>query len=204
MPIYKLPLGIRIPCSDEYPKGNDPKEINKNRDSANIVEGFVINEISEKKFSHYAEVNVDADKIWDVFCGIAKQLIKNEAYGIIGFKDEEPKLSRFTKLEKVIEVFEKFKFELTNDGFLEFGIADYDENSLNEVYISSFKYMKIWTTKKEFLIEILNSYGIQQFEKLNFIDEYPIISEALSPELIKGIKHYSKVIENIEREFDDF
>ncbi|HBF35925.1 MAG TPA: hypothetical protein DDW50_01220 [Firmicutes bacterium] len=204
MPIYKLALGVRIPRNDEYPKGYDPNEIKKKRDLANIVEGFVLNGVSKKKFSHYAEVNVDVDKIWEVFCGIAKQIIKNEAYGIIGLKDEEPKLSGFTKLEKVIEVFEKFKFELTNDGYLEFGIAHYDENTLNEVFISSFKYMKIWTTKKDSLVEILNGYGIQQIENLQFIDEYPIVSEALSTGLMKGIRHYSEVIENIEREFNQF
>lgn len=202
MTLYKLPLGIRIPKNNEYPKGYNVKSINNKRNSANIVKGFIIKEASGEKFSHYAEVNIDADEIWDVFCGLTNKLIDDVAYGILGFKDEEPRLSEFTKTERLIEIFEKYKFELTNDGYLEFGIANYDEDSLNEILVSSFKYMKIWTDRKELLVETLNSFGIQQIENLQFIDEFPVVSEALSINIAKGIRHYSEVMECIEREFE--
>ena len=151
MALYKLPLGIRVPQNDEYPEEYDVKAINEKRDAANIIQGFKIEEISEQKYSYFVEVNIDVDKIWDVFCSLISKLIGDIAYGIIGFKDENPTLSNFTKTEKVLEIFEKFKSELTNDGYLEFGIANYDKNSLNEIYVSSFKYLKIWTTQKELL-----------------------------------------------------
>jgi len=202
MALYNLPLGIRIPNSDEYPKGNDSKSINDKRNSANIIQAFVLREVSGEKFSYYVEVNIDADKIWDVFCELTNKLIGDIAYGIIGFKDEEPKLSEYSKTERIVEIFEKYKFELTNDGYLEFGIANNDENSMNEIFVSSFKYMKIWTTSKVLLIETLNSFGIQQIENLQFIDEFPVVSEALSGSSVKGIRHYSEVMECIEREFE--
>jgi hypothetical protein len=100
-----------------------------------------------------------------------------------------------------MEIFLDYKIELANDGYLEFGIANYDENSLNEIFVSSFKYMKIWTTKKELLVKTLNSFGIQQIENLQFIDEFPVVSEALSSNIVKGIRHYSEVTECINREF---
>ena len=201
MTLYNLPLGIRIPNSDEYPKGNDVKSINDKRSSANIVQGFVLREVSGEKFTYYAEVNIDADKIWDAFCNLTNKLIGDVAYGISGFKDEEPRLSGFAKTETIVEIFEKYKFELTNDGYLEFGIANYDENSLNEILVSSFKYVRIWTTRKDLLIQTLNSFGIEQIENLQFIDEFPVVSEALTDNIVKGINHYSVVMEYIEREF---
>ena len=202
MALYKLPIGIRIPNNDEYPKGNDVKSINDKRNLANIVQGFALKEVKGEKFSYYAEVNIDADKIWSVFCDLTNKLIGGVSYGILGFKDEKPKLSGFSKTENVIKIFEKYKFELTNDGYLEFGIANYDEKSLNEIYVSSFKYMNIWTTGKELLVETLNSFGIQQIENLQFIDEFPVVSQALSDTIVKGINHYSQVMESIEREFE--
>lgn len=202
MSLYNLPLGIRIPTSEEYPKENDVKSINDKRDLANITQGFVLSEVSGEKFSYYAEVNIDAEKIWDVFCSLTNKLIDEVAYGVIGFKEEEPVLSDFTKTERLVEIFSKFKFELTNDGFLEFGIASNDEKALNEIFISSFKYMRIWTTRKESLIQILNSFGIEQMENLQFIDEFPVVSEALSDSIVNGISHYSKVMEWVEEEFN--
>jgi hypothetical protein len=202
MALYKLPLGIRVPNDNEYPKGYDVKSINEKRNSANIVEGFIIKEESGERFSHYAEVNINVDRIWDVFCGLAYTLIQTEAYGILSFKEEKPRLSSFTEVDKIIEIFNEYRFELTNDGYIEFGIANYDKSSLNEIFVSSFKYMKIWTTKQELLIETLNSYGIHQIDNLQFIDEYPVVSEALSDKIVKGVRHYSEVIECIGEEFE--
>lgn len=202
MALYKLPLGIGIPKGTEYPSGLDAKAINDNRDSANIVEGFVLREVSNEKFSNFAEVNINADKIWDVFCGLANELIDDVAYGLIGFKGENPTLSDFTDKEKLLAIFEEYKFELTNDGYLEFGIAYYDKNSLNEILVSNFKYMKIWTDRKEELIKTLNGFGIKEIEGLRFIDEFPVVSRALTANSDTGVRHYSEVIESIERDFE--
>ncbi|WP_346846826.1 hypothetical protein [Clostridium sp. UBA3061] len=201
MALYKLPLGIRIPKNNEYPSGFDVKSINDKRNSANIIEGFIIKEVSEQKFSYFAQVNMDADKIWDVFCGLTNKLIESAAYGILGFKEEESILSRFTQKERLINIFEKYKFELTNDGYLEFGIAYYDESTLNEIFVSSFKYMNIWATKKEPLVQVLNSFGIKQIEDIQFIDEFPVVSEALLENASNDVNHYSEVVEHIDGEF---
>lgn len=201
MKLYKLPLGIKIPENDEYPAGYDVKSINDKRNSANIIEGFIIQVVSGEKFSHYAEVNIDVDKIWNLFCSITNKLVDDAAYGIIGFKGEKPTLSKFTNKERLLKIFEEYKFELTNDGYLEFGIAYHDENSLNQIFVSSFKYMKIWTDRKETLVDNLNSNGIQQIENLQFVDEFPVVSKALTANMDKGIRHYSEVIDCIEHEF---
>lgn len=83
--MYNLPLGIRIPKKDEYPKGYDVNEINKRRESANIVAGYKFNEINDEKYSYYVEINVDSEKLWEVFYTLSKNIISNTAYGIIAF-----------------------------------------------------------------------------------------------------------------------
>ncbi|URZ04039.1 hypothetical protein [Clostridium felsineum] len=111
--------------------------------------------------------------------------------------------ANFTNTERVIEVFRKYKFELTNDGYIQFGIANYDDNSLNEIFVTIFKYMTIWTNNKEQLAQTLNSFEIQQLETLQFIDEFPVVSEALVANEDNVIKHSSNVIGGIEKEFDE-
>lgn len=44
----------------------------------------------------------------------------------------------------------------------------------------------MWTTDSKELVGILNKYKISEQEKLNFIDEFPVVSEALSAEKISG------------------
>ncbi|GMA99504.1 hypothetical protein [Pelosinus sp. IPA-1] len=203
MSIYKLPLGIKIPEFDEIPNKDDIEEITKNRNSANIVEGYVLREVKDEKFTYYAEINVNADNIWDLFVSLSNILIADIAYGIVGFKDEKPMLSEFTQKQRIFDILYRYKFELSNDGFLTFGMAHYDDISLNEIYISSFKYFKVWTTNKKGLIEALAKFGLSEKEDLNFIDEFPVVSKALSYDEIRGIRHYSQVLSEIESEFAD-
>ncbi len=198
---YKLPIGIRIPDFEEYPSGYDANEINKKRDSAFIIEGYKLAEVQGEKFTHLAEINIDADKIWNLFVSLLDSLISDTAYGIIGFKDEEPIMSNFTQKQRILDIFQTYKFELANDGYLQFGIAYYDESTLNEIYISSFKYFQIWTTKKKELVETLDKFRLSEQENLNFVDEFPVVSEALSADKISGVHHHSEVIREIEKEF---
>lgn len=72
---------------------------------------------------------------------------------------------------------------------------------MNEIYVSGFKHFQIWTTKKKELVETLTEFGLPEQENLNFIDEFPVVSEALSADKISGVRHYSEVINEIEKEF---
>jgi hypothetical protein len=200
--MYKLPLGIKIPQNEEYPVGSNVEKINNQRDSANIMEGFTFKKVIGEKYSYYVEINVNADKLWDVFCALSNKLINNSAYGVIGFKEEKPTLSNFTSIEKIIKILEKYKYELLNDGYLEFGIASYNDKEMNEIFVSSFKYIKVWTPNIVLLTETLKEFGIRQIENLQFIDEFPVVSEALAVNIEKGIRNYTEVIESIEKQFE--
>jgi hypothetical protein len=201
MNTYKLPLGIRIPNFDEYPNGYNIDEINMKRDSASIIEGYNLTKVQGEKFTHFAEINIDADNLWTLFVALSEGLIGDIAYGIIGFKDEKPTMSNFTEKQRIIDILNGYNFELVNDGYIQFGIAYYDESSLNQIFITSFKYLQVWTTDSKELVETLNKYKISEQENLNFIDEFSVVSEALSAEKLSGVRHYSDVISEIESEF---
>lgn len=197
-----MPIGIRVPRIDEYPDGYSPHGINEKRDLSNITQGYKLTEAGDEKFTHVAEINIDADKIWNLFVSLSNALIGDTAYGIIGFKDEEPILSSFTEKEKILDIFSRYKFELANDGYIHFGIAYYDDTILNEIYVTNYKYFQAWTGEKLGLIETLSRFKLSEQKDLNFIDEFPVVSEALSSKQINGIKHYSEVLSEIEKEFD--
>lgn len=74
---------------------------------------------------------------------------------------------------------------------------------MDEVFITSFKYLQVWTSNKDLLVEVLEDFNLLEQEKLNFIDEFPVVSEVLSTDTIEGIRHYSEVISVIEEEFSN-
>jgi hypothetical protein len=201
MNTYKLPLSIRIPNFDEYPNGYNIDEINMKRDAASIIEGYKLAEVRGEKFTHFAELNIDADNLWNLFVALSDKLIGDIAYGIIGFKDEKPTVSNFKEKQRIIDILNRYNFELPNDEYIQFGIAHYHESSLNQIFITSFKYLQVWTTDNKELVETLNKYKMLEQENLNFIDEFPVVSEVLSAERVRGARHYLNVINEIERKF---
>lgn len=204
MGIYKLPLGIRIPRDDEYPKGYVVEEINKKRNLANIVQGYKLVEVTDKKFTHFTEINVDIDKLWSLFISLSNSIIGDKAYGLIGFKGEKPTLSKISDKQNIIDLFNKYEFELSNDGFSEFGIAYYDDNTLNEIFITTFKYVQVWTTDKEALVKALRKEGLKEKKSLNFIDEFPVVSEAISTDTEEESRSYTQILGEIKEEFEKF
>ena len=200
MSIYKLPVGIRLPTKEEYPSNLDFEEIDAKRSAANIVQGYKLFPVENQKYTHFLEVNVDADKIWDLFRQLVTKIKPDISYCIIGFKDDSENdfLSDFLPTYDILELLSEYSYELTNDGYLTFGAAYYNEKILNEIYVSSFKYLKIWTEYINEVIKILKQFGLNENEELNFIDEFPVCSCALIPDENNGIRHYSEVTENIK------
>jgi hypothetical protein len=204
MGVYKLPIGIRVPSHDEYPSSYNIADIESKRSAANIVEGYKLASVADANYKWYAEVNIDCDRLWSLFLNLSDKLIPDIAYGIFAFKDSEHNLSTFTGKETIMELFNQYKFELVNDGYLEFGIAHYDNTSLNEILVKSFKYIQVWGTDKSKLIDVLNSFGLKEYEHLGFIDDFPVVSLALNQENAKGSRHYSVVMEEILKQFESF
>ncbi|AIK37754.1 hypothetical protein BG07_4604 [Bacillus pseudomycoides] len=201
--MYKLPLGLQIP--DRIPDrigGDDYHTIQQKRARANIVEGYKMREIEGEKFQYFTEINIDADRIWHLFVTLVNTMIKEGiAYGIVGMKGEEPVLSRFTESDRIMNLFKEYKFELTNDGFLQFGIATEDGTSYNEIFVTSFKTFQVWSENKSDVLTALNQLHLKEYKDLDFIHDFPIESKALSPQQYPGIRHYTEVLEELEKAF---
>jgi hypothetical protein len=98
---------------------------------------------------------------------------------LVGIKEEEPIIGPYTERAWAVGVFEPYLDMLQNDGFLEFGVVCQSEATIEEIFVASAKYFKIWTNYREVAEEILQSAGIPRCETLEFIDEYPMVSSSI-------------------------
>ncbi|WP_410983135.1 hypothetical protein [Bacillus cereus] len=200
--MYKLPLGIQIPDQIDYPKGYDYDTIQQNRAQANIVEGYKMREVEGEKFQYFTEINIDADKVWRLFETLVNIMFKEGiAYGFVGMKGEELSVSSFTESDRIMNLFKEYKFELINDGFLQFGIATEDSTSYNEIFVTNFKTFQVWSEHKNDVLAALNQMDLKEYKDLKFICDFPVTSKALSPQRYPEIRHYTEVLEELGKVF---
>ncbi|MDQ2088128.1 hypothetical protein RBH29_17005 [Herbivorax sp. ANBcel31] len=197
--MYKLPKGIRIPNITDISNEFNIEEINKKRSEAKIVEGFTLKEEKNKKWSFYARINIDIDKFWNLFCQLCNVLFLNQnPRGMVGFKNTQPYVGKELSLSELLSIFSDYEYELLNDGYLEFGIANFRENSFCEVFVNNFKIIYVWGSKLEEFILLMDQFNLQKNDCLQFINDFPVISEAL---LEDGKSHYLEVIDDIKSRF---
>ena len=176
----ELSKTIRTAKIDELPATQENMEWIKERKVAKIVEGFVVkpNNTEELPFDFFCEINVDNSKLWKLFKDFFLTF-PDEISFIFGHIDSEPNYSRYDDKFKILNQIEKFETELTQDGFLEWGIIYHDKNVLKEIFIKKAKYMQFWGIDKEEFLCIMKKNSIEEIEGLKFIDEYPLVTEAL-------------------------
>jgi hypothetical protein len=177
----QLPPTIRTPRLDEVPQKEDILINIQRRQTANIVEGFTMKENTthEQPFAFYCEINIDNSKLWSLFHAFLLQL-PDEVYFIYGHKDSEtPVCSSYKDKFEILNVLSPYEAELTQDGFLKFGVAFHAEGYFEEVFIMPAKYMQYWGVKLEPFLKIMESFSLNLIQHLNFIDEFPLVTESL-------------------------
>lgn len=192
-----FPRGVRFPTKNEVPKGNE--EALESISKANITTGYIRNDDGGENFSAYFEANVHAPNIFSVFQDLARSLLPNTAAPLIGLKEEETIFGPYTDFDSAIAVFEPHRDLLQNDGFLEFGITFQYEGKIEEIFVESSKYFKIWTNQPDLVVNIFENVGIPKCETLEFIDEYPMVSESFDK---KGNAAWPGVFESIMAAFE--
>jgi hypothetical protein len=95
---------------------------------------------------------------------------------------------------------EEVKLELTQDGFLEFGVIYHDENKLEEVFVKRAKYIQYWGMKKENFVKIMEDFNLYPIQNFNFIDEYPLVTESLIS-INTSIKDTDYVLDYLNKSF---
>ncbi len=202
--MLRLAQGVRIAMASEIPLGNNLKNCRDIKiESASLCEGFyeklVRNDVFE--FTHYYEVNIDNDKLWNFFWKLADSIIEKNTYCIYGLKDEEYKFSPIVKKEKIQRILAEYQYSLVGDGYLAFGIASQNDKGFNEVLVETFKYIKIWTNNPTNVRTILTDFDIPETPNLTFVDELPCVSVSLANPA-KGIEHANEVVHNLEQAFN--
>lgn len=203
MRTLELPITIRTARTDELPTTQDNIDWIEESKTSKIVEGYIVheNETNELPFTFFAEINVDNSKLWEVFKALLISF-EEEISFIFGHIDNEPYYSKYGDKFEILNQIEKFQTELTQDGFLEFGIIYHDENKLKEVFVKKSKYIQFWGIDRKEFLTIMNRFSICEVEDMKFIDEFPLVTEALRIHK-ENVFETSEVINQLAETFVD-
>ena len=177
--VLRFPRGVRLAAEADLPKSDDRLEKLARISSANITTGFVLSTSAGPGFSAYIEANVHADEVWSVFEILASRLLPDVSAPLVGWKDDEATLGPYTDKPAALAVLRAHSESLQHDGFIEFGLMFQQGGKTEEVMVKGSKDLRIWTNNPAVATETLSALGIPSVEKLQFIDEYPRVTERL-------------------------
>jgi hypothetical protein len=144
--MLNFPKGIRFAEAGEIPENNSRKsELLEKIQNANIRQGFVISHAGEDaKFNYYAEANVDAEQIWQIFRALCEVLLPEKVMPIIGELDDEVfHNGEYDDKTKLLDLFESFQFYLANDCYIQFGLGFETETELTEIFVAPTKHLQV-------------------------------------------------------------
>ena len=172
--MLELPPTIRLPRPDELPNNPEVFERLKEREKANIVEGYKLshNTTHALPFKFYVEININNSRLWDLFKALANQLPDNLSC-IYNLYEEEAIFSVYKAKTVILTQLDNYKIELTQDCNLEFGLIYQADDELEEVFVSDSKFLKVWGNNEVSFTQLMNDFGLKEISELNFIDEFP-------------------------------
>jgi hypothetical protein len=173
----EFPRGIRWPRPEEVPAAH-ADAYGRIRE-ARITTGFVRKATGLGGYTDIIEANVHASRLFAVFRDVGEAIIPSAAAPIVGFKGEDPLLGPYTTRDAALAVLEPYAEPLQHDGFLEFGIIFQRGGRTEEVFIPNVKFLRIWTSRPDDVVSVLCRHGVPEMPDLQFIDEYPRVSQAL-------------------------
>jgi hypothetical protein len=94
-----------------------------------------------------------------------------------------------------MEVLEPYGLRLAQDCFIQFGLIWQRKGRTEEVFVEPAKYLKVWTNQPDLLQQLLAEHNLRRADSLDFIDEYPRVTEPVShpPEMYQ----YGELIERV-------
>jgi hypothetical protein len=190
--------GIRFPRDDEYRWSQDDE-----RDrvaQAKLTTGYVLREAVDAAFSTFFEANVHASGIWTCFCDLVAALLPEVAAPLVQFKNAEPSYGTYAARADGLGVFQPHASFLQHEGYLGFGMMFQYRGMTEEVFVHPAKYLQVWTNKPDSARAVFARHGLVEVPDLRFINEYPMVTEALADETGNSI--YPRVLQSIEAAFD--
>ena len=175
----RFPHGVRLAADADMPRSKHKLEELTRISRANITTGFVLTKSADPSFSTYIEANVHADEIWSAFETLASRLLPEVSAPLVGWTDEEATLGPYTDKVAALAVLRGHAERLQHDGFIEFGLMFQQGGKTEEVMVKGCKDLRIWTNNPGVATDTMSSLGIPNVDKLQFIDEYPRVTERL-------------------------
>lgn len=183
--MIELPKTIRPARLDEVPKNSTALERLQLLDDAKIDEGytFKLKEKDDKEhkkipFDFYSEININNSRLWGLVIALT-DLLPDVSALIIGNSESEPNYCDYKPKNELMDKLKKYKTELTEDAFLDWGIIYNDKESLTEIFIPDSKYVKFWGVDIDGFKTIMTKFDLNQLDDMKFIDEYPKVREPL-------------------------
>jgi hypothetical protein len=176
----EFPDGVRLARLEELPGPESRRSADWARvQCANIAPGYSLAESNSPRFSGYAEINVNAPHIWAVFHDLCQSLLGPRATLVASEVDVEPVSLGSGDTCSIIAVLERYKYQLSHDGFVQFGLICARDDAITEVFVAPTKHFKVWLNNEGNFRLIMDRYGLRKLSKLEFIDEYPRTTIAL-------------------------
>lgn len=188
----ETPRTLRTPDLNEVPNTKDLVDAITRSHKAKIIEGYVLkhNYKNELPFLFYAEININNSRLWNLFKELASHL-PEEISLIYNHSDNEPSYGAYQNKYAVIDTLSKFKIELSQDCFLEFGVIHQTDNFFEEVFVDCTKYIRYWGMDEKWFRTTMEKFQLSEVKDLNFMDEFPKVREALR-------LHFDNVLETEE------
>jgi hypothetical protein len=184
-----LPVTIRTATEGELPKTEAFLERLRLSKDALLVNGFSFTDTQEDRsqYNFFSEINIDNQYLW----ALIKRLIMDfPDYVCLVFNhiDADPSYSKYIDKFEMSNKLDKYQQELSMDGYLEFGIVFQDDEILLELFIKKAKYIQFWGMDEVAFRDAMQEFNLTEVPSINFIDEYPLVTEALRlhrPDLIE-------------------
>jgi len=181
--MIELPKTIRPARLDEIPEKSVALERLQQINNAKIIEGytFKINDNAENNdlpYKFFSEININNSRLWDLINSLM-DMLPDVSTLIIGTFDSELSYDENISKSDLLKNLNKYKTELIGDAFLEWGVIYNDNETLIEIFITGFKYVRFWGVDLDRFKSILTKYDLKQIDNLEFIDEYPMVREPL-------------------------
>lgn len=181
----EFPKTIRFLNEDEIP--NNPLILKRWQESktANIAEGytFKLNEDNPENelfnFKFYSEININNSNLWNLILSLSETL-PTVASILFGHIDFDINYGNYEEKTTILKFISKYKRELAQDAFINFGLIYNDDESLVEIFIDESKYVKYWGSDEVLFRGIMDDFGLKEIEDLEFVDEYPKVREVLT------------------------
>jgi len=183
-----LPVTVRTAKKSEIPLTEDLMERLRLREQALLVEGFSFFDTRDAALSYhfFSEINIDNPNLWLLFKRLT-MMLPEEVCLIFQHIDNEPSYSQYLDKFEILNKLDEYQQELSMDGYMEFGLMFQDDDCLVEIFVKRTKYIQFWGKNEALFRKAMQDLALTEIPGINFIDEYPLVTEALSlhhPELM--------------------